>query len=897
MKTFHVVSHTHWDREWYQPFEVFRHRLVDLMDHLLEIFNGYPDFVFELDAQTVCLEDYLEIRPHRREEVERRIRSGNLIVGPWYVQNDFFLTDGESTVRNLLIGTEIARRSGSCNFCGYMPDQFGIAGQLPQILRGFGIDKAVFGRGYRKPDEQKPNEFEWYSPDGSSVFTSFLSRWYNNAQRFPSDPEKLMLFFRELEAAQENEAVTPHRLLMNGVDHLEAQENLLPVLLELNRRIAPDTIRQSTLCSALDAMREYIKRNHLPVHREYGEMRFGSTPLILSGTLSSRMPLKRENVRCEVLIEWRLEPLYILLEMLSGDELYDRDYFRHLWKTLLLNHPHDSICSCSTDRVHQDNTNRFVRVVDLIGEMTERGIRHFWARLDRSGEKASDYLVAVFNPLPRSRSGIASVRVFLPSVENPDAIHLTDQAGNPVRFAVKSAEARFQNNYSPINLPGQIPSVCAELEIIAEDVPACGYRVYRLGIGGESPLRPQTAELPACLENRYLRLHVSSEGKVSLLDKTGGELFEDLLTFTDECDIGHSYNFQAEPEGGIRDIGKTSRVQVQAFSRGMRRVVRTTYEFESPCGFDFSSKKRSAENVTNRITAEYSLDEFSHGVQVSVTMENHSGEHRIRAVFNPGIHAEETFASAPFGFERCCRKEQLRQKDRNADFPNSGVVVIDDGRRQFSCLNEGLFEYEHLEDGRIALTLLRCTGYIHGVEYVNGGLVLPDAEWCVPEGNLKGTHECRFAMRPGRGAFADLEQERQNFLAPLLTAFDSADPHKLTGGRPCDQCSAVRELFFRDLPLEKQHLPFENSALELDGRVVFSALKKAEDGSGSILRICNPEKETVSVKLRLPENFEALEVRLDETGCLQSFSGTAIELPVAPAKVLSLKLRKKTVKH
>ena len=87
-----------------------------------------------------------------------------------------------------------------------MPDQFGIAGQLPQILRGFGIDKAVFGRGYRKPDEQKPNEFEWYSPDGSSVFTSFLSRWYNNAQRFPSDPEKLMLFFRELEAAQENEA-------------------------------------------------------------------------------------------------------------------------------------------------------------------------------------------------------------------------------------------------------------------------------------------------------------------------------------------------------------------------------------------------------------------------------------------------------------------------------------------------------------------------------------------------------------------------------------------------------------------------------------------------------------------------------------------------------------------
>ncbi len=98
----HVVSHTHWDREWYQPFEVFRLRLTDLIDHLLDIFRKYPDYVFELDAQTICLEDYLEIRPGRREELAERIRAGNLRVGPWYVQNDFFLTSGEATVRNLL---------------------------------------------------------------------------------------------------------------------------------------------------------------------------------------------------------------------------------------------------------------------------------------------------------------------------------------------------------------------------------------------------------------------------------------------------------------------------------------------------------------------------------------------------------------------------------------------------------------------------------------------------------------------------------------------------------------------------------------------------------------------------------------------------------------------------
>ena len=104
MKQFHVISHTHWDREWYQPFEVFRHRLVDLIDHLLEIYREYPEYVFELDAQTVCLEDYLEVRPYRRAELERYIRSGNLKVGPWYVQNDFFLTGGEESAGGNRVG-------------------------------------------------------------------------------------------------------------------------------------------------------------------------------------------------------------------------------------------------------------------------------------------------------------------------------------------------------------------------------------------------------------------------------------------------------------------------------------------------------------------------------------------------------------------------------------------------------------------------------------------------------------------------------------------------------------------------------------------------------------------------------------------------------------------------
>ena len=164
-----VVAHTHWDREWYASFQAFRVRLVDMMDSLLEILRTDPEFQFTLDGQTVLLEDYLEIRPSRRKELQSYIRRNRVHVGPWYTQCDTRLIHGESIIRNLLEGKRIAEDFGGNTKIGYLPDNFGNIGQLPQLLRGFGIDSFISGRGIGCD----ANEFIWEGPDGSEVIGVF----------------------------------------------------------------------------------------------------------------------------------------------------------------------------------------------------------------------------------------------------------------------------------------------------------------------------------------------------------------------------------------------------------------------------------------------------------------------------------------------------------------------------------------------------------------------------------------------------------------------------------------------------------------------------------------------------------------------------------------------------
>ncbi|MCX6022603.1 MAG: hypothetical protein NTZ05_12905 [Chloroflexi bacterium] len=167
-RIFLVYSHTHWDREWYLPFHEYRLRLTEMAGGLLDLLENDQDFrCFHFDGHSAVIDDHLEMHPEDEERVRAQVQAGRLLMGPWYILPDEFLVSGESLVRNLLLGRRIARRFGEPMPVGYLPDQFGHVGQIPQILRGFGLDSAVIWRGVADPVDG--SELWWEAPDGSGV--------------------------------------------------------------------------------------------------------------------------------------------------------------------------------------------------------------------------------------------------------------------------------------------------------------------------------------------------------------------------------------------------------------------------------------------------------------------------------------------------------------------------------------------------------------------------------------------------------------------------------------------------------------------------------------------------------------------------------------------------------
>jgi mannosylglycerate hydrolase len=853
----HIVSHTHWDREWYLPFEQSRLRLVAIVDRLIDLLERIPEFRHvHLDGQSILLEDYLEMRPYHEERLRRLIEDGRILVGPWYAMPDEFLVSGESLVRNLALGHRVARRFGTPMPVGYLPDAFGHVGQMPQILRSAGIDNAILWRGFDGPQA----EYSWQAPDGSRVLMTHLPRdRYGNAARL--DRESMVERAAHVVEAEGVRTSAGQVLLMNGMDHLEPHPNILTLARTLAEALDAN-VMHSSLPAYVDAVRSAVLRGDTSLGTVTGELRGGEEyATLLPGVLSSRTYLKHANAHVQSLLEHWAEPLAALVSTAGAP--YPADELRYAWKTLLQNHAHNSICGCGADAVHDENMTRFARAQQVAEAVRDSALDAIGRTVPAAADDA--WRCVAVNPGPQLFSGVIEGIVDLPFESAQPSRQMEPAALDvPVKFvpigATITAARASDGRLAPVQIlseeyvttfamsqyetPWPLRARRIRLLWIGE-VPPCGYATFDLLLDGTAtpPVsRPRpvgSAERSA--ENGFLRFSINDDGSVDVVDRRTATRHVRCGAFEDAGDVGDEYTF-SPPAGNLRITSDDATdVRVTRIHAGpLRAAFRIEFSLHLPMAASPDRSSRSPDRVENRVSALVWLDAGSPRVNWEVTVDNQSRDHRLRMLFPTGVAAlTDVRAETAFGAARRPAHREVPADVRNEQPVSAGPTLsfVDAGGPAIGAcvLGVGLTEYEaypgdEIAGARIGMTLLRAVGALSRDDLETRPSGHAGPALATPGAQCLGIHTFRLAFEP-RGAeplASSLFARAAAFLSPPRTISAAA-----AAGSSAESAS---------------FLTIETTR----GAVVMSACKRADDRSSLIVRLFNPDEALATVRVRTP---------------------------------------------
>jgi alpha-mannosidase len=840
-KRIHIISHTHWDREWYLPLEEYRIKLVDLVDRLLDVLEKDPEYkYFMLDGQTVVLEDYLKIKPENKERLKKLIAKGRLLIGPWYILPDEFLVSAESHIRNLLLGDKISQEFGGKMEVGYLPDSFGHIAQMPQILRGFGIETAVIWRGVGK--EVKRTEFIWQAPDGSKALTVYLPFGYCTGAALPSAVDDLNHRIKSMVEKLFPLATTNLLLLMNGCDHLEPQPELPRLITEVNKKMDSALLVHSSLPAFFKELREKVY--DLPIYRK--EWRSGERAIIVAGTLSSRMYLKQWNKKVQILLEKWVEP-FSTFAYLAGKS-YPSSLIWHAWRYLLKNHPHDSVCGCGVDEVHEEMVTRFKKAQQVGEELCSQAINYLAANAHTADNEVN---LVVFNPLPNRRTDIVEATVELDSElirradlqagrlieirekekigDLPTLLRIYDEEDKEIPSVIEKAERVEKIKYPPNELPQVYRTTSFHLTLLARDIPGPGFRTYRIKPSYEKEIGKKPEALK--LENEYLKLTPNLEnGALDIYDKETKRSYKNCNLFVDGGDAGDEYTYSPPCEDSLISSAEAkSQIKWETFNP-VRHTLRIAIHLELPLSLSKDRKKRSSKTVDCLIISYVSLYPGIKRVDVKTVVENKAKDHRLRVMFPTEIETDTSYAEGHFQVvsRKISPLETTEWMEKSYGIsPQQNFVDINNGDFGLTIANQGLPEYEILEENKqsiIALTLLRCVGWLS-----QDGLLTRKghAAWPLPTPGAQclGTHTFHYSLIPHR---SDWQRAR---------TFIQAEGFNIP--MRCWQTERHRG-----------KLPGKMSLVEIKPEsLIFSALKKAEEGEAIILRLYNTVPQTMEGSL------------------------------------------------
>jgi len=903
----HVVSHTHWDREWRQPFEFFQPYLVKCLDQLFEIFKNDPSYkAFLLDGQFVMIEDYLEAKPQRAEHIKHLVKQGKLFIGPWYSLIDNNLVDGESILRNLLYGIRLSKKYGGYMKEGYLISSFGHCSQMPQIFAGFGISSILFSRGISQ--WQTRSELLWESPDGTQALGLHLPDrytksnwfylvhrpgcvgrdamdwkyrwnqhepmhacdaesanhyWWRTRETFLKDPENWIECVKHLIENALSTSEIPILLAMDGVDHLFPHKDVPKIIQTANEHFGKKVLVHSTLPAYIRDVRSYLKRKKITLEIKKGEMR---RPMkvpgfnqLLPGTVSSRMRMKLLNHEAETALIRAAEPLCTLAWM-HGSE-YPAPFIEKAWKLLMKNHAHDGICGTSADPVHNAMADRYIRARNLADFLTYEALKEVVVKIDTSSLKEKELALTVFNTTGFSRSPVINAVVDIPYEWNAKGMVICNINRKPIPFLPKTTQKQEREILA--DHEAQLGFLCLriELDFLAENLPAFGYKTFIVKPGGwhqktaSKNAKDVFASGSATIENQYVKLEANPDGSLCLTDKKSGNIYSNLNVFSSSGDIGDSTMF-TPPMSDFTVLSTGFDASIEIIEQGpLSASLRITKKMQIPAYCEPKAKLVELVETAQPFKAHRSKETVEEIISSAITLEMNSPLVKIKTTVQNRARDHRLRALFPSSAKNA--------KTWVADSPFAMVkrnITLPDTRDWAEPWSptQPIRSWFCVSDDTRGLTV-----------FTKG---IPEAA-CIDD--KQRTLALTLLRCTRRSIGEDYAQEGPQCLGAYtfeyaILAFQGDPVKQGFPEKAADFLSPVRAILSSSgregtLPLHQEYFSLEVKPSWAAGNLSISSVKKAEDRNGVILRLYNPTPKKINAGIKALEKLEnPIAVMLDE---------------------------------
>ena len=861
----HVIPHSHWDREWYFTTSRSKVYLMKDLGDVLNTLENDPEFkYFMVDAQGSLLDDYIKWRPQDKERISKLVNEGRLVIGPWYTQTDQLVISGESIVRNMYYGMKRCESFGKYMNVGYVPDSFGQSGNMPQIYRQFGIEDTLFWRGV-SDDMVKHTDYNWRGDDGSVVFTTQIPFGYYIGGNIPEAPEENDEFWKkECFEKAGGRSATRHIYFPNGFDQAPVRTNLPQLVQERNEK---DPENEYVISCIEDYIKD-VKSENPELEEVQGELVIAKHMRIHKSIFSSRSDLKVMNTQIQNYVTNVMEPLLTISYNLGNE--YPHEAVAEIWKLLFENAAHDSIGSCISDTANEDVYVRYKQARDIAVNLVELHSRLIAANVKND----ADMTFTVINTLPQKRKDTVIVKTYVPGGK----FAIIDENGNDVDYTI--IKSRDLTDYvlsqtimldpsRKFYVPDQVLEVT--MAIKAYDVPALGYVQYSIDTKKDS--HKETADKKV-LENEYYAIEVEENGSLTIVDKANNVTYKNQGILVENGDDGDSFNY-SPPRKDLEVFSNKSECSVEVSGSDIYDQAEIHFDMVVPA--DLDERAEGKVSVTMPVDMTVALRKDSKVIDFNVKVDNKGLSHRLCVLFDSQIVSAFNYADQQFGLikrpnyyekEMKLYMESMNNKtEKKAGIqelanwandqstwqeppisiePTQSYVSLTDGKTGIAVIPQGVREYEVLDDSKIRLTLFRTYGFMGKENLIyRPGRASGERIIETPAAQLLKEMEFNFGFTSYAGDINDSDID--TLAKQYNTNMEVYTYAEFLNGR----------LIFSQREIDGENAKI-HSLFETEGNLVVSAVKKAEEDDGYIIRLYNG-KDHKNLDDKIKFNFDIKE--------------------------------------